>query len=95
MTDQKKSDVDLSNGEILHALLNLGKIASSQNALFLSITEALVPAGGFKEDSARRAYFASMRQVLSDVSAFNDHIRELVNRLAPEELAGERADGED
>lgn len=79
------SDSDLNDAqsrvEIVQALISLGAVVSSQNGLFLSITEALVPLGAFKEEAARKEYFSAMRKMLADASAFNEQIKKITERL--------------
>lgn len=78
-------DSDLNDAqsriEIVQALISLGAVVSSQNGLFLSITEALVPMGAFKEEKTRKEYFAAMRKMLADASALNEQIKTISERL--------------
>ncbi|UOB21801.1 hypothetical protein MRY17_13670 [Pseudomonas orientalis] len=80
-----KNDIDLNDAdsriEIVQALITMGSVVSSQNALFLSITETLVPMSAFKDEVVRKEYFSAMRKMLADAASFNEQIQKITQRL--------------
>lgn len=84
MSDDNGSTSTITQTEIFHALVALGAVVTSQNALFLSITEALATSGAFKDTDARKEYFGAVRKMLGEASVFNEQLIKISEKLNDE-----------